>query len=822
MSKARSHSRKLDYLEVERIKINKEPRDVLSTQVGAAEGKVPNETGSTNLQKPKVVRGASGTSNGKNLKASTVLKTPVKPEDSSKKIPLSKRMRGWLLELDFLAPPLNLNVGGASGLRSMFGVFLSIVYTGTIALLGYFIVLQYFDTTNPQVAQDASEAGYYPRISFVDNKFFPVLYVFLNDVINIPVDSIPKYFTVRYYKYNITMKMDNSTGKTSITSDLKTMDVVPCRDIMKDPVYFKYYEPYQDTEFFKLYGEKFGLCIKVNESLSSIQGGGADPNTEILSYKIMPCSLSNTSKCASLDDMRKVGFIFSMPSASMNLSNYENPMSSYLNADNFYYINEGLKQKFQSKMFQTEIFDDPGMYFPTRHRTNFSAVDRLITSSRTRDPTQLTCTDAEVLSTACNAYVNFDFMSSGRKITITRSYKGVVEVIGDLGGVNSVVFLFFLYANLVYVTTMQKKWLVNTIFDFFRDDLFQVKSASGHKKSGGVGRCLSWVFCCRLCCKKKDKPKSTTLDDSEDGKKPQDINLKLDKETVKSLQDEAFQVIEKTLDVITLVREINNLKVLTHMLLRDYHHKLVPLISLSLQCSKSKASKPSKTVQKNEPEPEPKIETEEDQGFFEEYIEFDLDEGPKMSFQEALMLMKYHRSRAKETPPQVRTIDQNVEIFCFEALDRGDKVFKTLANDMDKDLFNGVIKAAEVALREKFPDGPEDLHKLQRHRSKLDVERFSVTGDPEPLVFGRRYSSKVYGQAIFATQARELLKTVNAYQNKDEATSHEMPSVADEKKELNLSMRMPMAMKRPFVGDSPASDLKDVFSLIDQSPPSHR
>ena len=48
------------------------------------------------------------------------------------------------------------------------------------------------------------------------------------------------------------------------------------------------------------------------------------------------------------------------------------------------------------------------------------------------------------------------------------------------------------------------------------------------------------------------------------------------------LEKEAYKVIESRLDIVTIVREINKLKVLSHMFLKDYHRKMVPLVSLSL------------------------------------------------------------------------------------------------------------------------------------------------------------------------------------------------------------------------------------------------
>ena len=56
----------------------------------------------------------------------------------------------------------------------------------------------------------------------------------------------------------------------------------------------------------------------------------------------------------------------------------------------------------------------------------------------------------------------------------------------------------------------------------------------------------------------------------------------------KEVIDEAYQLIEQNLDLMTLAKEINLLKVLTHTLLTDYQMVLAPLVSLNVDLAKHK------------------------------------------------------------------------------------------------------------------------------------------------------------------------------------------------------------------------------------------
>ena len=96
--------------------------------------------------------------------------------------------------------------------------------------------------------------------------------------------------------------------------------------------------------------------------------------------------------------------------------------------------------------------------------------DKLITNTRVRPLNQTNCTLEETKTIACNSYIVFDFMSSGRKTKIIRRYKGVVETLSDLGGVNSIVFFMFLMLNYAYCHYKQKPLMVRAVFDFFKDD----------------------------------------------------------------------------------------------------------------------------------------------------------------------------------------------------------------------------------------------------------------------------------------------------------------------------------------------------------------
>ena len=58
---------------------------------------------------------------------------------------------------------------------------------------------------------------------------------------------------------------------------------------------------------------------------------------ELLSFEIYPCTLK--SDCVPAREVNYLGFTFSRGMKSMNLSNFENPITYKMSGDDFIYLN---------------------------------------------------------------------------------------------------------------------------------------------------------------------------------------------------------------------------------------------------------------------------------------------------------------------------------------------------------------------------------------------------------------------------------------------------------------------------------------------------
>ena len=146
----------------------------------------------------------------------------------------------------------------------------------------------------------------------------------------------------------------------------------------------------------------------------------------------------------------ETGLILSMPSSGLKLSDYENPVTSYLNADMYYFVNGQTKQKYQFQIMDNHIYDDHGMWRQSRLRKRYSSVANTLSSTRERIVSQYQCTLQQIASQQCSSYMVFDFFPTTKRLKIIRSYKSITRTLGEIGGINSIIFMFFYYATAIY------------------------------------------------------------------------------------------------------------------------------------------------------------------------------------------------------------------------------------------------------------------------------------------------------------------------------------------------------------------------------------
>ena len=162
---------------------------------------------------------------------------------------------------------------------------------------------------------------------------------------------------------------------------------------------------------------------------------------ELLSFEIYPCTLK--SDCVPAREVNYLGFTFSRGMKSMNLSNFENPITYKMSGDDFIYLNTASLQIYREFLLENMIIDDKGFMIGMTDRNKFYTTDRYFTNTRYRDAQTVQCLPEDIQNQACDAYLYYIYHSGPGKQTITRSYKGWLQTFGDIGGVTELLFVFF-------------------------------------------------------------------------------------------------------------------------------------------------------------------------------------------------------------------------------------------------------------------------------------------------------------------------------------------------------------------------------------------
>ena len=555
---------------------------------------------------------------------------------------------------DLMTPPVTLNIGGKSGVKTFFGVFMTCCYLVAISVFTYVIVVSFFDTTSPQVAQVTSQSQVNPVVRMTDNHQFPVFYVLMNEIINIPPANVSQYFTILYTKIRLYQYVA-ANGSLALNYYTESMPVVPCSVAMQNSTIAAAYQQYYATStYFRKYGDSLGMCVMFNPDESYVAGSGSSTGGDALFLQFYPCTLA--TGCAPANLITSLGILLNMPTPSVDISNYEDPVSYALSANFIYHVDLSASQHYKHVMQVNEIWDQSQIFYSNSLRRNFTSAVAPVLNNYNRNNSQVNCTLADIKNRLCTSYLEFEWYSGPTVAKTYRSYKTFTQTISQIGGVNSGLLLVFLYINLIYNYYAKKHLLVDRVFKFFKS----IKPVESHTKDNQV----------QAVAPSKSGGVEAIL------KSPLE---ELDKKGLEEMKEEAYNVIVKNLDVITIVRELNNLKVLTHLLFKDYHQKLMPLISLNIQCKidrlkeksnkESRENKESKEKQEDTGGVKGKISTIVKSKEENEVVKSKGGEVKPNSFDKALKMLTRRGMELKDMQQDMLTLEQKVDVFCYEGLD---------------------------------------------------------------------------------------------------------------------------------------------------------
>jgi hypothetical protein len=499
--------------------------------------------------------------------------------------------------LDFFSEGVNLNVGGHAVFRTVYGSLFTVVYLGIMIFIVVMNAGKYLDKTNPVAVGEVYTREAYPEINLRQNKLSPVLVAFSDETTWITADQLSKYFTVVTQKIIWDSVLDSNTNEVILEKKFETYPTLPCSQIPEDERKKTFDYMGEDNYYYQTLST-YGLCSQIPTS-ASIIGSSSDDHFSIFTFKVLPCSLS--SGCADASQMSTVNFQLLLPYSNLKVNNEGDPHDFKVAGDEIYYVTPSLRQIYTAQMKELNVFDFEG-FFPSwrQQDTVYDIHSKVLTMTSRTSVTS--CTSAQVAiedNQACLPYFEFNVQSSGVVVNSKRTYISLFDTLGAIGGTNGVIIVILLMLYGPINEKKRREYMTRKIYSLVgvkEEDLEkgmdfinrkkQARSGTGVQAEGVEGQSLPqtqtqikierdrrrwWTYIC-CCCRKK------TATEIEWEKK---VNR-------------AHQKIVDSLDVLTIVRNFNELKVLTHFFFGERHFDMAQYVGFDLwqeECEKREKRK---------------------------------------------------------------------------------------------------------------------------------------------------------------------------------------------------------------------------------------
>lgn len=446
-------------------------------------------------------------------------------------------------KLDVLAPGVSLNVAGDRAVKTKYGALLSIVYFAAVIYVTAFQIKIFLDTTSPSVNSVVKVTSDYPAVDIFKEKHIPLLMVVSSQGNLIKFDDIKHYLTIRFRRTSFTVDESESP-----LFEESLVPVVRCGDLIEQEKFEKDF--YKNLGMYKN-SVKESVCFDPTGFNTTIDGSYTDIPSTLFALEIYPCTLEDTTKCKSVDEVNGLMIVYVTLEPNIDLSDKTSPVSYSANSDYLFKVNSGQVSEVYRKLTKVSILDDSGFtstLFNQENQFDFSEEDKMLTFNSWRNYSKITCNQSETmvsLATTCSPYLQIETTSSNRYKKTYRSYKGLFETLGEIGGLKELIFLGVFIFYKPYQEVANSASLVSNIFG-----IKYVRPSICSKKQ-------------KICRKKQPA---------------EELNEKLTKE--------AEARIEESLDVINLVKELEFLKFISRILWSSSYLSEIPLLNLKAHLRK--------------------------------------------------------------------------------------------------------------------------------------------------------------------------------------------------------------------------------------------
>ena len=631
---------------------------------------------------------------------------------------------------DILAPEVKLNIGGNRSIRTKTGACLTVAFLSTLVFASFFIFRTYLRTDTPSSLNETFHQPTYPKIDLVKHKILPVVIGYLGDTESILAEDMKSYLTLVAARQNWYSDIDENGEAITKLKEL-FFEVVPCSSLGEDNLeLYDYFG--KDTYLFEMI-TLYGMCIKPDEGLF-VQGKGSDDLFDLISLRFKPCSLPTGCKPAS--DIEKLNFYITVPQTSFDQGNFEEPFSRSVNADVLYYLNPSMVQYYNTRIKFNIVKDFRGVLPSWKERSSFYDIKDTFYNAGSRDPSQVTCDEIDVYdSTKCVSYLEMMFQSSGSVSKINRRYKTLTETFGELGGIKEVLLLVFVLIYYRFNLNARDQYLIDHVYGFADSQTSPQTGNNDKETNDNIPSSLDLKFSVLR--------KRGTLQ-----RLGRCLRKKTDEEKRKAaIRESAIESVRSNLNVINIIKELNNLKVVCQFLFRGRHYKLSPAVQFNLHRRLVHEAKMMKKVpyEKITKEMNPdmnginvregnEINPEGDIG--QDFGLLDENKVKLMTFEEAMKEIEDNSSNSFVSPP-ADMIEHQLDRFFYRCMKETDEYIHKKMEEAER------VKDAQPSAQDNQPHHSGSSSKIKPKPSSTDVNNLKKEG-----VMMEAFDDEIFNESV--------------------------------------------------------------------------
>ena len=461
---------------------------------------------------------------------------------------------------DILGPTFTLNIMGQEKLKSKVGSLLTLGFAVTFLVASGFFISGYFDRSTPAVVTEELNLRVGPKVDFGRSNMLPLIVLYDNSkgfADEIEPADIDNYLDIKLHVTRETKKK-NAKGDEVPEYTRVSYRAVPCETLTSKGK-FNYLSRAKNYKEWEGYINSWTVCIDVDQIDADkifMFANSEAPDSTKITLVVMPCQgalEANGGECKPESEISNLSMDLLFPSLNPDFFNYKDPTFMNIEFDNVLNIPDFALERVDSfKPINHVIFDEDQLTGNANEKDRFIELQNLgptYTSRNSADP--YSCDDPD--SETCKPVYSVKFVNGLKSIKYTRKYKSATAVLSEIGGISTLLLQVFTYLNMVYLYFARTEIMCQQLFP-----------ALGTAPSDNQG------------------PESGTKTEA------QKEQSKQRQKRLKELKADAVNMIDASLDLSILFKEICSIRVLTEIFLDDMQRNLLSLSSLQVYRKRQK------------------------------------------------------------------------------------------------------------------------------------------------------------------------------------------------------------------------------------------